>query len=58
MKNISYTEKRILLNKLHSTQSYIGILRVKTERRDRVVNTPASYSVGPGFISWPGILLL
>jgi hypothetical protein len=25
-----------------------------TERRDRVVNTPASYSGGPGFKSLPG----
>jgi hypothetical protein len=24
------------------------------ERRSLVVNTPASYSVGPGFKSWPG----
>jgi hypothetical protein len=27
---------------------------IRTERRGRVVDTPASYLGGPGFKSWPG----
>jgi hypothetical protein len=35
---------------------YIASNYIVTVRRGRVVNTPASYSKGPGFISLPGDL--
>jgi hypothetical protein len=53
------------LSKIRRTHLYIDLLgqmntflnTSQTERRDRVVNTPASCSGGPGFKSRPGNLL-
>jgi hypothetical protein len=36
-----------------ATITFNAILPFVTERRDRVINAPASYSRGPGFDSWP-----